>query len=73
MKKITSWLTSMFLVALFCTSSIVANACTQSFKPCKNYPGYWLYCKGPTTSSRCWSGGCGGPVGPVYCQDDPQQ
>lgn len=75
MEKAKSWIASIFLVALFCSSSVIAYAghCTQNSMPCDKYPGYWLYCSGPVTGTQCWSGGCGGPVGPVSCQDDPQQ
>ena len=75
MKKVKSWAASLSLVALFCTSSVIAYAghCTQHSNRCKKFPGYQLYCSGPITDTQCWSGGCGGPVGPVYCVDDPQQ
>lgn len=77
MKKLKSWGLSIILAALFCMSSIAvyADHCTQKNRPCKNFAGVMLWCDGPVTSGpQCWTGGCGGPVGPADCSDDdPQQ
>ena len=59
---------------LFACSNIASAAhCTQQTMPCwNNDPGLALYCTGPTSSTPCYSGGCGSPVdGPVECSDDP--
>lgn len=58
-------------LGLFLTSFTIVNAagCTQKHIDCPYGPGLILVCKGPATSTTCYTGGCDAPVTIATCDD----